>query len=142
MRDIFGSRGFQLYADVPPILSSLKRRGLRMAIVSNWPHGLTSFCHEMEVASFFNAIVSSAELRIEKPDARIFDEAIRLLDVNPHRTIHVGDTMDEDIAGAVSAGLQAIWIDRNNTGEPIKNRITSLYDLEALLFTEAAQQAQ
>src|SRR5262249_37349499 len=91
--DIFGSGSFELYADVVPVLTALNQRGIRLATVSNWPRGLDLFCHEMNISHLFDAVFASAEIGIEKPDPRIFGAALQQLRVDPHRTVHVGDTM-------------------------------------------------
>jgi FMN phosphatase YigB (HAD superfamily) len=93
IRDIFGSGGFELFSDVQPVLTSLKERQIQLAIVSNWPHGLHSFCQEMGMLQFFDVVIASADLLIEKPDPRIFHEAIRMLGVDPQHTLHVGDLL-------------------------------------------------
>lgn len=46
IRDIFGSGCFELHVDVQPALHALRRRGLRLAVVSNWQRGLDSFCQK------------------------------------------------------------------------------------------------
>jgi HAD superfamily hydrolase (TIGR01549 family) len=136
IRDIFGSGAFELYADVRPVLNILKQRDMRLAIISNWPRGLDCFCHEMDVSHFFDTVISSAEIGFEKPDPRIFGEAVRRLGLDPRRVIHVGDTVDEDIVGAVGAGIRAILIDRHNIYDGVKDKIGSLYALEAQLSPE------
>jgi len=133
MRDIFGSACFELYVDVQPVLHALKRRGLRLAVVSNWHCGLGSFCHEMNLSNLLDAVISSSDIGIEKPDPRIFDEAVRRLRAKPDHIVHVGDEPDEDFSGAVAAGLRAILIDRRNMYSAHANRIHSLYELEAQL---------
>jgi putative hydrolase of the HAD superfamily len=133
MRDIFGSACFELYVDVQPVLQALKRRGLRLAVVSNWHRGLGSFCHEMNLTNLLDAVISSSDIGIEKPDPRIFHEAVRRLGAKPDHIVHVGDEPDEDFSGAVAAGLRAILIDRRNIYSAHANRINSLHELEAQL---------
>jgi HAD superfamily hydrolase (TIGR01549 family) len=133
MRDIFGSGCFELYVDVQPVLHALKRRGLRLAVVSNWHRGLDSFCHETNLSHLLDAVISSSDIGIEKPDSRIFDEAVRQLRVKRDRIVHVGDLPEDDFGGAVRAGLRAILIDRGNRYCSHTNRINNLYELEGRL---------
>ena len=133
IRDIFGSGCFELYVDVQPVLQALRRRGQRLAVVSNWHRGLDSFCHEMNLSNLLDAVISSSDIGIEKPDPRIFLEAVRRLRVQPDCIVHVGDEPNDDFTGAVAAGLRAILIDRRNTYSTHPNRIESLYELEAQL---------
>jgi len=133
IRDIFGSGCFELYVDVQPVLHALKRRGLRLGVVSNWHRGLDSFCYEMNLSNLLDTVISSSDTGIEKPDPSIFDEAVRQLRVKPDRVVHVGDLPEEDFAGAVAAGLRAILIDRGNAHSTHATRITNLYELERQL---------
>ena len=133
MCDIFGSGCFELYVDAQPVLRALKRRGLRLAVVSNWHRGLDSFCHETDLSDLLDAVISSADIRIEKPDPRIFDEAVRRLRAKRDRIVHIGDSPDDDFGGAIAAGLRAILIDRGNLYATHINRINGLYELEGRL---------
>jgi predicted O-methyltransferase YrrM len=130
-----------LYPDALTVLNALKQRGTRLAVVSNWPRGLESFCHEMTMAHFFDAVIASADFGVEKPDPRVLGEALRLLHASPESVVHVGDAMDQDIAGALNGGLRAILLDRQGVYSSVENRISSLSELDALLSPAAAQEA-
>jgi HAD superfamily hydrolase (TIGR01549 family) len=133
LRESFGAGCFQLYGDVRPVLFELKRRELRLAVVSNWHQGLDSFCHEMNLSSLLDSVISSSDIGIEKPDPRVFHEAARQLHVKPECILHVGDSPDDDFAAAVAAGLRAILIDRKNAYCAHPDRINNLHELEARL---------
>ncbi len=62
----------------------------------------------------FDAVVTSEEVGCYKPDPVIFQRALELLGVAAHRTLHVGDSLHSDIAGAARAGLTSVWIHREN----------------------------
>ena len=133
MRDIFGSGCFQLYADVQPILRTLKRDGLRLAVISNWHRGLDLFIREMHLSDLFETVISSADTGIEKPDSRIFHEAVRQLGSEPDRIVHIGDLPHDDFMGAISAGLGGILIDRLGKYPTHPHRINNLFELERQL---------
>ena len=128
--DIFGPGCFHLYPDVQPVLRALKKKGLRLAVISNWHQGLDSFCFEMNLSAFLDAVIASADIGIEKPDGGIFNEAVRRLDVAPSRIAHIGDLPNDDFSGAVGAGFKAILIDRGNKHPTHPSRIESLLELE------------
>src|SRR5262249_2632100 len=128
MRDIFGPGCFQLYPDVKPVLNLLKRNGFRLAVISNWHRGLDSFCFEMNLSVLLDVVISSADIGIEKPDARIFNEAVRQLDIEPNRIAHIGDLPGDDFDGAIAAGFKAILIDRSNKNRAHPNRIENLLE--------------
>jgi HAD superfamily hydrolase (TIGR01549 family) len=87
----------------------------------------------------FDAIVTSSDVGAGKPDARIFEYALRELGVAPRQTWHIGDSLASDIAGALNAGLQAaVWYNCNGTecreDEPRPHhQIGSLAELPALI---------
>ena len=79
IRDIFGSSCFELYVDVRPVLYDLKRQGLRLAVVSNWLRGLDSFCHEVNLSSLLDTVISSSDIGIEKPDRRLLSLSMKTI---------------------------------------------------------------
>jgi putative hydrolase of the HAD superfamily len=134
IRNLFGPRCFQLFPEVEQVLSRLKRRGLKLAIISNWQRGLDIFCHELRIAPYFEAIISSADVGFDKPDPRIFAETLRRLRVAPEYAVHVGDLVDDDVKGATEAGLRAVLVDRSNARPDFADsRIRDLSEVERFL---------
>lgn len=111
--EIIGPSSLQLHAGAAETLRTLQKWGYRLAVVSNWHCGLANFCTELELGRFFDSVIASAECGIEKPDRRIFELAAERLRIPPDQIVHVGDSPREDIAGAQSARMKAIRIDRS-----------------------------
>lgn len=133
--EIFGSRCFHLFADVKETLSALKASGLRLGLISNWHGGLHYFCEELGIARYFDAIVSSAEVGCEKPDPRIFREALTRLRTSPEQTLHVGDSIDDDFRGAKAAGLDSVLVDRRSVhGGFADRKVSDLHELKGILL--------
>ena len=128
---ILGPDSLVTFPETETVLKSIRSAGLRIAVVSNWHCGLIHFCNKLGIGTFLDHVVVSAEVGSNKPDQHIFNEALRLLGTNPERTLHVGDTYNEDITGARDAGLQAIHVKRGNNGNE-KDDI-SIRSLEELL---------
>lgn len=103
----------QTPADALQVLRAL-RPTHKLALVTNFDHPsyVRALLEQHDLARWFDAVIISAELRIDKPDPRIFWQALELLDVAPHDALMVGDSVDADIAGAQAAGCQAVLIDR------------------------------
>jgi putative hydrolase of the HAD superfamily len=99
-----GSLVFRPLDGVEKALRRLRRAGLELACVSNWDVGIVEQLERAGLAPYLSAIVSSAETNAEKPDPRVFVEALRRLGVEPARAIHIGDD-EVDQAGALAAGL-------------------------------------
>jgi phosphoserine phosphatase len=91
-------------------------RDHRLALVTNGAPGVQreKLAGTM-LAAHFAAIVISAEVGAGKPDPRIFQAALRAIDVAATEAVMVGDSLDRDIAGARRAGLRSVWLDRPGT---------------------------
>lgn len=103
---------FRLAADALPALDALDRAGVAVAVVSNWDCALPEVLAGLGVADRFAAVCTSASVGAAKPDPAIFLHALGILGVPPARALHCGDSPDADCAGARSAGLEAVLIDR------------------------------
>jgi len=57
----------------------------------------------------FKFVLCAEDIGIAKPDARLFHEALARGGVAAGAAVHVGDHPGDDIAGAQSAGLRAVW---------------------------------
>jgi HAD superfamily hydrolase (TIGR01509 family) len=98
-----GSIRFEALPGTRRSLRSLRRRGLALAIVSNWDVGLQAHLDEAGLEGL--AVVTSAEAGASKPAPAAFELAIERLGVRPDRTLHIGDS-DADEEGARAAGLR------------------------------------
>jgi HAD superfamily hydrolase (TIGR01549 family) len=90
------------------------------------------------IAHLFEAVIISAEVRLRKPDPRIFRRMLELLGLAPHQVLYVGDTPRDDIWGAHQVGIPAAWISKGapNLPEGIPEPqfiISDLSDLPRLL---------
>jgi putative hydrolase of the HAD superfamily len=118
---------WRVFDDVVPCLERLKRRGVKLGIISNWDERLRPLLHELQLTPFFDAVIISCEQGCRKPSIQIFERARKLLAVPAKAVLHVGDNADEDLTGAGSAGMRAFLLNRR--GQRSQNAITSLWDL-------------
>jgi putative hydrolase of the HAD superfamily len=100
-----GALVFRPLDGVVRALGTLSRAGLALACVSNWDVGIGEQLERAGVGAYLSAVVSSAETGAEKPDPRVFAEALSRLGVRPDRSLHIGDE-EADRAGADAAGLR------------------------------------
>jgi len=103
-----------IYPDVLPTLSDLRRRGLKLAIVSNWDASLQSHCDDLGLTPLFDTIVGSQAVGYEKPDPRIFAIALERVQVTATQVLHVGDIYVSDVVGARRAGITPVLLDRHD----------------------------
>ena len=77
-----------------------------------------------------------------KPDARVCQRAMEVLDSRPSNTLMVGDNFEWEVVAPQKLGLRTVWIDRNGRGiaadSPVSpdHVITGLYQLPGLLLKE------
>jgi putative hydrolase of the HAD superfamily len=71
-----------------------------------------------DLARHFDAIVIEGEFGAGKPEARVFQHALGLLDAGAPQSLMAGDDYEADVLGALQAGLHAAWIDRNGNPPP------------------------
>jgi HAD superfamily hydrolase (TIGR01549 family) len=122
---------FALYEDALPVLDDLRRRGIKIGLVSNGQRDLDEFTahHALEV----DAVVGSKAHGRVKPHASIFVAALRALDVTPDEAAMVGDSYEDDIEGARAIGIRAILLDRDGLRPDALDRIDTLLALPAAL---------
>jgi putative hydrolase of the HAD superfamily len=123
---------FELYDDVPDTLAALRSAGLRIGLVSNSSRDVREFAghHGLEV----DAGISSFHHGRLKPHASIFSAVLDLLGVAPPDAVMVGDTIADDIEGALALGMRAILLDREGRHSDFEPRIESLNELPPLLL--------
>ena len=89
----------------------------------------------------FQAVLSSEEARVYKPQPGLFQEMLHRLDVSPGETIYVGDRQFEDVLGASRAGMRSVWI--NRTAAPLDPQLpTPDYQISSLLELPAVLSGQ
>jgi putative hydrolase of the HAD superfamily len=121
---------FELYEDVIPTLEHLRRRGLKLGLLSNSARDLDEFVehHGLDV----DAVLTSRTHGKTKPHEGIFLRMLELLDVRPHEAVMVGDTPDDDIDGALAVGMRAVLVDRD-ARFPERESLADLRGLSALI---------
>lgn len=87
-------------------LEALKADGIRLGIISNIMSRtfVPRILAEYKVADYFETMVLSSVFGIRKPDARIFEEALREMNIRRDEAAYVGDTISRDIRGTRNAG--------------------------------------
>ncbi|MBI3244910.1 MAG: HAD family hydrolase [Deltaproteobacteria bacterium] len=133
------ARDFLLREGVHETLAEIRDRGLHVGMVSNIDDDQLGHMLELaRVRPHFDSILSSEAAQSCKPDASIFQEALRRAGCAPHEALFVGDSLQQDIAGANRVGLQSVLIWSDPEREPtigehrprhVIRRIPELLDL-------------
>ncbi|WP_199037235.1 HAD family hydrolase [Glycomyces salinus] len=105
------------YADTEPVLRELARRGLPVAIVSDFAWDLGVHLKHFGLDDLVAARILSYEVGAEKPSPEIFRAACDRLGVDPRAALMVGDNPARD-GGAASIGARAYILPaEQRTGE-------------------------
>jgi putative hydrolase of the HAD superfamily len=128
------SENFELYEDVLPVLAALRRARLKIGLISNTSRDLDAFVrhHGLDV----DAWVSSGVHGKVKPSPSIFQAVLDLLEVEPDAAVMVGDSPEDDVAGAEAIGMRGVLIDRERKLER-GDALPSLIALLSLLGLES-----
>lgn len=113
---------FRPYEETEEVLREIKSLGVPMYVVSNWDVTLEDTLEELGWLGYFEGVVVSAVVGSEKPDAGIFEEALRVSGEEPSRVVHVGNDVVADIRGAVGCDIDSVLVDR--TGDAFSPEAT------------------
>jgi putative hydrolase of the HAD superfamily len=90
-------------------LTTLIDHGYRLGLISNFNESLPSILHNQNLLDYFDAVVVSELVGVEKPDPEIMRIACREAKIQPGESLYVGD-QPVDLLCAKKAGMSAAWI--------------------------------
>jgi len=102
---------WRVFDDVPAHLEGWHRRGLRLAVVSNFDSRLPGLLDSLGLGQWLEAVVVSSAVGAAKPDPRPYQQALARLNLTAAEVWHVGDS-PEDGAGAHAAGIRWVKVQR------------------------------
>ncbi len=108
---------FNPYPESEGVMRELRAMGLPLYAVSNWDIQLAKVLDGLGWTDYFDGVVVSAVIGVEKPEGEIFEEALRLSGVERDRVVHVGNDPVTDVGGASEAGLDTVFVDRREVVE-------------------------
>jgi putative hydrolase of the HAD superfamily len=140
LREGSAQRILEPYPEVAEVLAELRRRGLALAICSNWDWDLAEAVHECGLTDLVDVQVSSAWAGARKPHPRIFRHTLDKLGVPPAEALFVGDTWGPDVKGPRALGMHPTylaraghWPDSGAPTDEVAADVPVLADLRGLL---------
>jgi putative hydrolase of the HAD superfamily len=111
---------FTALPDAPAALATLRAQGLTLVVVSNWDASLPAVLDAVGLAGAVDGVVTSAAVGHPKPGRAIFDAALALAGCPARAAVHVGDSVEHDVRGALAAGVRPVLLRRTGvtTGGP------------------------
>ena len=100
------------------VLGELQGR-YKLALISNFDHPphVHRLLDELALRPFFDAVVVSGDVGVKKPDPAIFVPALEQTGLTTDEVLFVGDSPEDDVAGARAAGLRPILIQRQRDAD-------------------------
>ncbi|MEQ1516347.1 MAG: HAD-IA family hydrolase [Usitatibacteraceae bacterium] len=97
------------------LLEALRPDCLFGIVTNNSTAEQTEKLRALGIAHYFEAVVISEDVGVTKPDPKIFSIALERIGAHAAEAVFVGDNWENDIAGALGAGMGAVWFDRRQT---------------------------
>lgn len=105
---------FRPFDEVPGVLASVRASGAAIVVVSNWDVSLHAVLAQTGLAGMVDAVLTSAEQGMSKPDPELFRRALEVAGgIDPADALHVGDDLAADVGGARAAGIPVVLLDRD-----------------------------
>ena len=117
----------ELYPDVIPTFDALAPH-FKLGLLSNG----NTYPERCGLEGYFTFVVFSQDVQVEKPDPRIFEITAQRAGCEFTQLLHVGDSLETDIAGARNAGVSSVWLNR----EGVLNDTETRPDYEVASLTE------
>jgi putative hydrolase of the HAD superfamily len=107
------------FPDAIATVRALRAQGIKVGVLTNGPSDFQR--RKLEVSGLgpeLDAIAISGELGVAKPKREAFELALALLGTTAGETAMVGDSLENDVAGAIAAGLAAVvWMPGRRSGD-------------------------
>lgn len=110
-----GTEHWALYPDTYATLEALREKGLEVGVISNFDTRLFEILRGLGIAPLIDTVTLSSLAGAAKPAPKIFRRALEEHVADPKECVHVGDSVEEDLAGARQAQLHAVLLDRMGT---------------------------
>lgn len=95
--------------ELPKVLETLSKK-YELGVIANQLDGLKERLESFGILQYFKYIISSWDVKVMKPDIRIFEYALKAAGCQPQEAFMIGDRIDNDTAPAQSLGMKAVWI--------------------------------
>lgn len=125
-----------LFPDCMEVLNYLDQKGYKMHLITNGfektQHSKLNSCG---LNKFFKVVVTSEGSNSLKPQKEIFEYALSKTGASVQESIMIGDSIEVDIQGAKTIGMDQVHVNYNRTPQEIKPTYTiyHLKELEAIL---------
>jgi len=105
-------RSWVLFPETHAVLTRLRKEGFELGILSNFDSRLFPVMRGLGIDEFFDTVTIASLANAAKPSSKIFELALEKHAADPDEAVHIGDSMRDDVEGAIKAGLTGVLLDR------------------------------
>ena len=103
------------FSEVKETLENLKKKEIKLSILSNGtPELLNTLVVSNKLEKIFDDIFSIEEVRVYKPDSKVYDLPVNKYKIKPNEIIFLSANT-WDVSGGGNYGYNSVWVNRNNT---------------------------
>ena len=104
----------RLYKGAQRMLSRLREAGKKVYLLSNAQRIFTEYeIRSLDLMQYFDGVLISSDYKVKKPDKRFFDILLSKYEINPEKSLFVGNDSRSDIAGARGVGMDTFYVKSN-----------------------------
>lgn len=131
-------RQWDAYSFCSETLKGLKEQGYSLGVISNWDASARPILEDVGLTGYFDNIIISSEVGIEKPAPEIFLKAFEVSGANAGNSIYIGDNYYDDAVGSSAVEMECLVINRyGNFGIEELTDCVIIPDIRNLLTMEA-----
>jgi putative hydrolase of the HAD superfamily len=114
-----------LFEDSVTLIKTLQE-SCRLAIITNGFKDVQNYrIKKSVIGKYFEDIVISEEVKVAKPDSKIFEQALNNLNhTDKSKVLMVGDSLTSDIQGGINFGIDTCWFNPRKTVNTTKIKPT------------------
>ncbi|BAZ44735.1 hypothetical protein NIES4102_17520 [Chondrocystis sp. NIES-4102] len=118
-----------VFPDVVCTLQKWQNQGIQLGVISNFDTRLNYVLKFLNLAEYFTSITISSIAGVAKPEAAIFEIALKKHGLIAAQAWHIGDSFVEDYQGAKNANIRSFWLTRSSSSLNIENQLPNLSSL-------------
>lgn len=123
-----------IHPEVKRLLDYLKEKNIPIGIITNGPTDHQSKkVKQLNLETWVPAdnIIISQSVGCQKPDKEIFHLAAKQFKIDPNKTLYVGDSFENDVAGAYNGGWHSVWFNHRLRTIPKNEQATHLFEVQS-----------
>ncbi len=118
-------------------IEKLNDNGIKICLISNADIIDAMYWTESPLYNLFNDAIFSYEVKCLKPNSDIYNIAIQRMNVNPEKSVFVGDGGSDELLGAKRVGMKTVFTEFLDIKEPNKRKkIMEVSDYHIMHFAE------